>query len=106
MLVRKVHLPHKRFDVDKAYVILCKRSMRNKDVSMAAIGYARVSSDGQSLEGQQEALKAAGCTKVYAEKISGAVTDRKALARAIAALGKGDTLVVTRLDRLARSTKD
>ena len=73
---------------------------------MAAIGYARVSSDGQSLEGQQEALKAAGCTKVYAEKISGAVTDRKALAHAIAALSKGDTLVVTRLDRLARSTKD
>jgi DNA invertase Pin-like site-specific DNA recombinase len=73
---------------------------------MAMIGYARVSSDGQSLEGQQEALKAAGCSKVYAEKISGVATERRALARAIAAIGQGDTLIVTRLDRLARSTKD
>ena len=73
---------------------------------MSKIGYARVSSEGQSLESQTEALKAAGCSKVYAEKISGAVTDRKALARAIEAVGKDDTLVVTRLDRLARSTKD
>ena len=70
------------------------------------IGYARVSTDGQTLDAQQSALKAAGAEKVFAEKISGAVTDRKALARAIAALGPGDTLVVTRLDRLARSTRD
>jgi DNA invertase Pin-like site-specific DNA recombinase len=69
-------------------------------------GYARVSSDGQSLEAQVTALKAAGCTKIFSEKVSGVVTDRKALARAIAALGKGDTLIVTRLDRLARSTRD
>jgi DNA invertase Pin-like site-specific DNA recombinase len=70
------------------------------------IGYARVSTDGQTLDAQEAALRAAGATKVYAEKISGAVTDRKALARAIAALGPGDTLIVTRLDRLARSTRD
>ena len=43
---------------------------------------------------------------MYAEKVSGAVTERKALARAIAALGAGDTLIVTKLDRLARSTRD
>jgi DNA invertase Pin-like site-specific DNA recombinase len=73
---------------------------------MATIGYARVSTDGQSLESQQAALAAAGASKVFAEKISGAVTDRKALARAIAQLGQGDTLIVTRLDRLARSTRD
>ena len=70
------------------------------------IGYARVSTDGQSLEAQQAALKAAGADRVFSAKISGAVTDRKALANAIAALGPGDVLLVTRLDRLARSTRD
>ena len=70
------------------------------------IGYARVSTDGQTLDAQHAALAAAGAEKVYSEKISGAVTDRRALARAIAALGPGDTLIVTRLDRLARSTRD
>jgi DNA invertase Pin-like site-specific DNA recombinase len=70
------------------------------------VGYARVSTDGQTLDAQQSALAAAGATRVYAEKISGAVTDRKALARAIAELGPGDCLLVTRLDRLARSTRD
>jgi len=64
------------------------------------IGYARVSTDGQSLESQQSALQAAGVEKVYAEKVSGAVTERKALAKAIAALGECDVLLVTRLDRL------
>jgi DNA invertase Pin-like site-specific DNA recombinase len=53
------------------------------------IGYARVSTDGQTLDAQHAALIAAGAEKVFAEKISGVVTDRKALARAIAALGEG-----------------
>jgi DNA invertase Pin-like site-specific DNA recombinase len=66
------------------------------------IGYARVSTDGQTLDAQHAKLKEAG----VAEKISGAVTARKALAKAIAALGAGDVLLVTRLDRLARSTRD
>jgi DNA invertase Pin-like site-specific DNA recombinase len=70
------------------------------------IGYARVSTDGQTLEGQQGELRSAGVEKVYSEKISGAVTDRPALAKAIGALGNGDTLIVTKLDRLARSTRD
>jgi DNA invertase Pin-like site-specific DNA recombinase len=70
------------------------------------IGYARVSTDGQSLEAQQASLKAAGAEKIFAEKISGAISDRKALAKAIAALSAGDILLVTRLDRLARSTRD
>jgi DNA invertase Pin-like site-specific DNA recombinase len=70
------------------------------------IGYCRVSTDGQSLDAQQAALKQAGAAKVFAEKISGVVTDRKALAKAIAALNEGDVLLVTRLDRLARSTRD
>jgi DNA invertase Pin-like site-specific DNA recombinase len=70
------------------------------------VGYARVSTDEQSLEAQHSALTAAGATKIFSEKISGAVTERKALARAIAELGPGDCLLVTRLDRLARSTRD
>jgi DNA invertase Pin-like site-specific DNA recombinase len=70
------------------------------------VGYARVSTDGQRLDAQHSALTAAGAERVFAEKISGAVTDRKALARAIAELGPGDVLLMTRLDRLARSTRD
>jgi DNA invertase Pin-like site-specific DNA recombinase len=70
------------------------------------IGYARVSTDGQTLDAQLAALKAAGAERVFSEKISGAITDRKALAKAIAAVGPGDVLLVTRLDRLARSTRD
>jgi DNA invertase Pin-like site-specific DNA recombinase len=70
------------------------------------VGYARVSMDGQTLDAQEVALKAAGAGRVFAEKISGAVTDRKALVKALAALQAGDTLIVTRLDRLARSTRD
>lgn len=70
------------------------------------VGYARVSTDGQELDGQQAALKANGAERIFAEKISGAVTDRKQLTKAIAALGNGDVLLVTRLDRLARSTRD
>jgi DNA invertase Pin-like site-specific DNA recombinase len=69
------------------------------------VGYARVSTDGQTLDAQQSALAAAGAERVFAEKVSGVVTDRK-LGRAIAALGAGDVLLVTRLDRLARSTRD
>ena len=70
------------------------------------VGYGRVSTDGQSLESQEASLKAAGAERIFAGKISGAITDRKALAKAIAALGPGDVLLVTRLDRLARSTRD
>jgi DNA invertase Pin-like site-specific DNA recombinase len=70
------------------------------------IGYARVSTDGQSVEAQHASLTAAGVQKVFAEKVSGAQTDRKQLARAITALNAGDVLMVTRLDRLARSTRD
>jgi DNA invertase Pin-like site-specific DNA recombinase len=69
-------------------------------------GLREVSTDGQTLDAQQAALSAAGAEKVFAEKTSGAVTDRKALARAIASPGVGDVLLVTRLDRLARSTRE
>src|SRR6202521_2632675 len=73
---------------------------------MAIYGYARVSTDGQSLTTQIAELKSAKCEKIFQEKISGARSDRKQLARLIAVLARGDVLVVTRLDRLARSTRD
>jgi DNA invertase Pin-like site-specific DNA recombinase len=73
---------------------------------MTTIGYARVSTDGQTLHAQTEALHACGCARIFEEKISGAYSDRPQLAKAIAALGAGDTLVVCKLDRLARSTRD
>ena len=69
-------------------------------------GYARVSTDGQSVDAQVKQLRAAGAEKVFRETASGAQTDRRELARALKSLGEGDTLLVTRLDRLARSTRD
>jgi DNA invertase Pin-like site-specific DNA recombinase len=73
---------------------------------MTTIGYARVSTDGQTLDAQHAALRDAGCERIFGEKESGARTDRARLAKAIAALTAGDTLIVTKLDRLARSTRD
>src|SRR4051812_4424139 len=69
-------------------------------------GYARVSTDGQSVDAQVTALTDAGAEKVFREVASGAKTDRAQLRRVIDALGPGDVLMVTRLDRLARSTRD
>jgi DNA invertase Pin-like site-specific DNA recombinase len=73
---------------------------------MPLYGYARVSTRDQDLAAQDAELMAAGCAKVFKEKVSGAKTDRPELAKAIGRLGSGDVLVVTRLDRLARSTRD
>jgi DNA invertase Pin-like site-specific DNA recombinase len=73
---------------------------------MTVYGYARVSTNGQDLSAQDAELHGAGCVKVYREKASGAKTDRPELAKAIRRLEQGDVLVVTRLDRLARSTRD
>jgi DNA invertase Pin-like site-specific DNA recombinase len=74
---------------------------------MEMIGYARVSSVGQSLEHQDAALREAGCTKIFAEKKSGRrAVDRDQLKLALEFIREGDVLVVTRLDRLARSVID
>jgi DNA invertase Pin-like site-specific DNA recombinase len=70
------------------------------------VGYARVSTLGQSFDGQIEEPEAAGCTKVFREKMSGVRSDRPQLRRLLKALGSGEVLVITRLDRLARSTRD
>jgi Resolvase, N terminal domain len=75
-------------------------------LKMTVYGYARVSTAGQTLASQDSQLHAAGCAKVYAEKVSGAKSDRPELAKVLRRLEAGDVLVVTRLDRLARSTRD
>jgi DNA invertase Pin-like site-specific DNA recombinase len=68
------------------------------------LGYARVSTDDQNLDHQRERLHGAGCERLFEEKISGARRDRPELARLVDQLRKDDVIVVTRLDRLARST--
>jgi DNA invertase Pin-like site-specific DNA recombinase len=70
------------------------------------VGYARVSTREQDLSGQLAELRSAGCVKVFKEKASGARGDRAELRKAVDKLQPGDVLVVTRLDRLARSTRD
>jgi hypothetical protein len=69
-------------------------------------GYARVSTDGQSIEAQVRQLSKAGCKKVFREVASGAKTERAQLRRLLTVIDAGDVVTVTRLDRLARSTRD
>jgi len=69
------------------------------------IGYARVSTQDQDLALQLDALAAAGCEKIFTEKVSGTQRERPQLRTALEYMRSGDTLVVWKLDRLARSTK-
>jgi DNA invertase Pin-like site-specific DNA recombinase len=73
---------------------------------VSIFGYARVSTQEQDLSAQETALLAAGCAKVYREKVSGAKAQRAELLKVVNRLEPGDVLMVTRLDRLARSTRD
>ena len=72
------------------------------------IGYARVSTYGQTLDSQLEQLRKAGCSSrnIYREKVTGARADRRELNRMLGKLAPGDVVTVTRIDRLARSTFD
>src|SRR6267143_4822119 len=70
------------------------------------IGYARVSTYGQTLDAQLEQLRGAGCTKIFREKVTGAHSDRRQLLKMLDTLAPGDVVTVTRIDRLARSTFD
>jgi DNA invertase Pin-like site-specific DNA recombinase len=93
-----------RFEITRQ--LACINRLQMGMQIMTIYGYARVSTDGQSLASQESELNAAGCGKVFAEKVSGARGDRAELAKALKRLEIGDTLIVTRLDRLARSTRD
>src|SRR5947209_10426311 len=73
---------------------------------MAKIGYARVSKDEQNLDLQLDALKKAGCARIFTDKLTGTRFDRKELLAALAYLNEGDSLVVWKLDRLGRSMVD
>ncbi|MGY3187280.1 recombinase family protein [Lysinibacillus sp. TE18511] len=73
---------------------------------MAKYGYARVSTVAQDLESQIQSLESEGCTSIYKEKFTGTKTDRPIFNEVMALLTEGDTLVVTKLDRLARNTKE
>ena len=69
-------------------------------------GYARVSTEAQDLTGATAQLKAAGCQKIYREKIAGTTADRPQLKKLVAALGYGDVVIVPAVDRLSRDTTD
>ena len=75
-------------------------------MTVQRIGYGRVSTSDQNAASQEDALKAAGCNKVYLETMTGTKKDRPELNKVMDVLRSGDTLVVTRLDRLGRSAKD
>lgn len=82
---------------------------QNRDkmnVTATKIGYARVSTSDQSLTAQIQALNAIGCQHLYQEELSGKITDRPQLKALLEYIREGDIVVVTKLDRLARSTKD
>jgi DNA invertase Pin-like site-specific DNA recombinase len=84
-------------------LFLCEFQVHNRYM---IYGYARVSTDGQSVEAQVAALIAAGASRVFREVAGGAKTDRTQLRRLLNQIDAGDVLMVTRLDRLARSTRD
>lgn len=78
----------------------------DRESARLLIGYARVSTDDQDVTNQRAELHAAGCTRIFAEKITGTHTKRPELARLLDHLRAGDVVTVTRLDRLARNTRD
>jgi DNA invertase Pin-like site-specific DNA recombinase len=97
---------NKFIDIDFTLFYLFESCFQKREGEMAVYGYARVSTRDQDLAGQVAELQAAGCGNIFREKASGAKTDRPELAKLIRRLDAGDVLVVTRLDRLARSTRD
>jgi DNA invertase Pin-like site-specific DNA recombinase len=80
--------------------------MPESNPQIRRVGYARVSTYGQTLDAQLDQLKADGCAKIYREKASGAQSDRRELLRMLKEVAAGDVVTVTRIDRLARSTFD
>jgi DNA invertase Pin-like site-specific DNA recombinase len=101
--VHKLGIVHKSQGAGIALHSSCTFPVQDRGMNY---GYARVSTDHQSLAAQVERLTAEGCAKVYQETASSSRADRAALKRAVDRLAAGDVLIVTRLDRLARSTRD
>jgi len=93
-------------DLDFQCLTVCVSYLRNAGLKMTVIGYARVSTRDQKLTGQIDALKAAGTGTIFREKVSGARADRPQLAKLMAGLNAGDVVIVTKLDRLGRSTRE
>lgn len=85
---------------------MTKLTDKRRGDKMTVFGYARVSSKGQDLSVQIEELTNKGATEIYSEKFTGATSDRPELQRVLNVLKEGDTLIVTKLDRLARNTKE
>jgi DNA invertase Pin-like site-specific DNA recombinase len=105
--IRNLQITDELSCIEISHNLLSVSLIQNGMWAMTIYGYARVSTDGQSVATQEAQLLAAGCAKVYSEKMSGKATDGRAeLAKVIRRLDKGDVLMVTRLDRLARSTRD
>jgi len=101
--VHNSRILHQTQAPEKTGLFWCKNLVHNEGM---IYGYARVSTDGQSVDAQARQLAAVGCEKVFQEVASGAKTDRAQLCRMLDALDSGDVVTVTRLDRLARSTRD
>src|SRR5271163_2154883 len=80
--------------------------MTETDTQSRRLGYARVSTYGQTLDAQLDQLRAEGCAPIYREKASGAQADRRELLKLLKDIAPGDVVTVTRIDRLARSTFD
>jgi DNA invertase Pin-like site-specific DNA recombinase len=88
--------------INKYQKVVSNENSEKGEITMI-LGYARVSTDRQELDIQLKALKEAGATKIYKEKISGAKVDRKELNNLLETIKAGDTLIVTKADRIARS---
>jgi DNA invertase Pin-like site-specific DNA recombinase len=101
--VRFSKIMHQNWGIDISRLFRCINLVHNESM---IYGYARVSTDGQSVDAQVRQLTKAGCKKVFRETASGAKTDRVQLRKALEQIDTGDVLMVTRLDRLARSTRD
>jgi DNA invertase Pin-like site-specific DNA recombinase len=94
--------------ISEFFTFASTATCRNQDIRriMNLYGYARVSTNGQALDAQISQLEAAGCARIFREKVSGAKSDRAELKKLLRSLRVGDIILVTRLDRLARSTRD
>ena len=89
--------------VSYGVIIKCHKSKWERRIKVTIYGYARVSTQGQDLEGQIQQLEKNGCDKIYSEHFTGTKTDRPQFNELLSQLKEGDTLMVTKLDRFARS---